>query len=109
MDRALRFYEAVLGGGVRKQDFGEVTVGLFVDGDDNPIGALAVADDFRPSKDGTMLYFNVEGRLRAAVAAATAAGGTIQRDVHAIGPYGYRAEIIDSEGNGIALHAERDV
>ena len=108
LERALRFYTAVLGGGVRRQQFGEVTVGLFVDADDQPIGALAVADDFHPSTDGVMLYFSVEGRLRDAVEAARAAGGIIQRDVHAIGPYGFRAEIVDSEGNGIALHAGTD-
>lgn len=52
-----------------------------------------------------MLWFDVEGRLKDAVAAATANGGKILGDIHAIGEYGFRAEVQDSEGNRIALYS----
>ncbi|MDB6075753.1 MAG: Glyoxalase-like domain protein, partial [Verrucomicrobiaceae bacterium] len=55
-----------------------------------------------------MVYFGVNGRLKEAVAAVRAHGGTVQNDVHSIGPYGYRAEVLDSEGNCIALHSETE-
>lgn len=35
-------------------------------------------------------------------------GGTMRQDVHSIGEYGFRAEVLDSEGNCIALHAETE-
>ncbi len=38
----------------------------------------------------------------------TADGGTVQQDVYSIGEYGFRAEVLDSEGNCIALHAETE-
>lgn len=50
----------------------------------------------------------MDGRLRAAVEAAKANGGTVRNDVEPIGPWGFRAIVLDSEGNRIALHAQTD-
>jgi predicted enzyme related to lactoylglutathione lyase len=47
----------------------------------------------------------VEGRLKDSVAAAKANGGKILGDIHAIGGFGFRAEVQDSEGNRIALYS----
>jgi predicted enzyme related to lactoylglutathione lyase len=69
---------------------------------------VVVVKDFKPSADGIMIYFDVNGRLKEAVAAVRANGGTVQQDVHSIGEYGFRAEVLDSEGNCIALHAETE-
>lgn len=55
-----------------------------------------------------MIYFGVNGRLKDAVGAVLANGGTVQSDIHSIGPYGFRAEVLDSEGNCIALHSETE-
>ena len=73
-----------------------------------PMGCLVVTEGFKPSADGIMVYFGVNGRLRDAVAQVRAHGGTVQTDVHSIGPYGFRSEVLDSEGNCIALHSETD-
>ena len=62
--------------------------------------------DFKPSADGLMIYLDVNGRLKETVAAVRANGETVQTDGHSIGEYGFRAEVLDSEGNCIALHAE---
>jgi uncharacterized protein len=35
-------------------------------------------------------------------------GGKVVKPVHSIGPHGFRAVILDSEGNRIALHSTRD-
>jgi predicted enzyme related to lactoylglutathione lyase len=64
--------------------------------------------DFKPSADGIKIYFDVNGRLKEAVAAVRAHGSTVQQDVHSIGQYGFRAEVLDSEGNCITLHAETE-
>ena len=63
---------------------------------------------FKPSADGVMIYLSVNGRLKDAVAAVRAHGGTVQTDIHSIGQYGFRSEVLDSEGNCIALHSETD-
>ncbi|HEV3149059.1 MAG TPA: hypothetical protein VGZ24_10465 [Chthoniobacterales bacterium] len=37
--------------------------------------------------------------------AARANGGKVLQDKHQIGPHGFRAIVVDSEGNRIALHS----
>lgn len=109
LDRAIRFYSGVLGAPVKKEEIEGISLGMLAMPDGAQMGCLvAGVDDFKPSADGVMVYFNCNGRLRAAVTAVKAGGGTVQKDVHAIGPYGFRAEVLDSEGNCIALHSEND-
>ncbi len=108
LDRAIKFYSAVLGAPVKDESFGDMRLGMLPAPDGKQMGCLCVVPDFKPSADGIMIYFNVNGRLKDAVAAVRANGGTVQTDIHSIGPYGYRSEVLDSEGNCIALHSETE-
>lgn len=107
LDRAIRFYSAVLGRKVERRDMGDFAIGTFPHADGESGGCLAVMPERKPSYDGALLYFGCEGRLREAVAAVPANGGKVLADVHEIGPYGYRALIADSEGNRVALHSQK--
>ena len=53
-----------------------------------------------------MIYLNVNGRLDDAIAAVAAHGGKVIQPKHEIGPFGFRAIVLDSEGNRIALHSD---
>jgi len=108
LDRAIRFYFAVLGAPVKKDVVGEIPLGWLPTEDGGQMGCVCVAKDFKPSADGVMIYLSVNGRLKAAVAAVRENGGTVQTDIHSIAPYGFRAEVLDSEGNIIALHSETE-
>ena len=108
IDRAIRFYAAVLGRPVKKEEFNGVPTGILPTADGGQQGCVVVVKDFKPSADGIMLYFDVNGRLKDAVAAVRANGGTVQTDIHSIAPYGFRSEVLDSEGNCIALHSETE-
>src|SRR5580658_10700485 len=103
IDRAIRFYSAVLGAPVEKEQTGDIVLGWLPTADGERMGCVCVSKDFKPSADGVMIYFSVIGRLKEAVAAVRSHGGTVQADIHSIGPYGFRAEVLDSEGNCIAL------
>ena len=105
IDRAVQFYAAVLNKPIKNEDFGGVPTGVFPSADGGQMGCVCLVKDFKPSADGVMIYLGVEGRLRAAVAAVRANGGTVLEDIHPIGPHGFRAEVLDSEGNCIALHS----
>jgi hypothetical protein len=109
LDRAIQFYSAVLARSVVKEDIGGMPIAMLPTTEGNPSGCLCVVKDFKPSADGIMIYFDVNGRLKDAVAAVRANGGAVQSDVHSIGEYGFRAEVLDSEGNCIALHSETEV
>jgi predicted enzyme related to lactoylglutathione lyase len=108
LDRAVQFYSAVLGMPVTKDTAIEPPLAWMPSADGERMGCICVVPGFKPSADGVMIYLDVNGRLKEAVAAVRANGGTVQTDVHSIGPYGFRAEVLDSEGNCIALHAETE-
>jgi len=106
LDRAIRFYKAVLGKPVTKQSFPGMNIGLLPDADDGVSGCLFASPEAKPSVDGPLLYLNCEGRLPVAIAAVDINGGKVLQPKHAIGAYGFRAIVIDSEGNRIALHSK---
>jgi predicted enzyme related to lactoylglutathione lyase len=106
LDRSIRFYSAVLGSDVKRQEYPGMAIGLLPSqGEDDVSGCLNEATDNKPSSEGPLIYLNVEGRLDDAVAAVTPNGGKVLQPRHAIGPYGFRAVILDSEGNRVALHS----
>ena len=49
-----------------------------------------------------------DGRIQDVVAQTEKHGGKIVQPIHSIGPHGFRAIVIDSEGNRIALHSRND-
>ena len=69
-------------------------------------GGCLVVEPQNVTDKGALNYFNVHGRLEDAVAQVTVKGGEVLLPPHAIGPYGQRAIVLDSEGNRIALHTE---
>jgi uncharacterized protein len=109
LDRAIKFYSAVLGQEVKKLSEGGTDYGLLAHEEQNASGCLCIRSDSggvdnRPSANGPLIYLLVEGRLNEAVEAARQNGGKILRARQKIGEHGFRAVIIDSEGNRIALH-----
>ena len=113
LDRAVKFYSAVLGQEVRKMSEGGFEYGLLPHDEQNASGCLCVdadsmGDKNQPSQTGPLIYLSVEGRLGEAVKAAKANGGKVLAEKQQIGQHGFRAMIIDSEGNRLALHSSAD-
>jgi hypothetical protein len=110
LDRAIKFYSAILGQEVSKMSEGGFEYGLLPHEEQNASGCLCVGSDSagsqnKPSQTGPLIYLSVEGRLDHAVNAAKANGGKVLEEKHQIGPHGFRAVVLDSEGNRIALHS----
>jgi predicted enzyme related to lactoylglutathione lyase len=106
LDRAIKFYSAMLGTPVKKEQFPGMTFGLLPHQGEEVGGCLCVMENVKPSAQGPLLYLNAEGRLDQALAATQSNGGKVLQPKHQIGPYGFRAIILDSEGNRIALHSK---
>lgn len=104
MDRAIAFYEAVFGYRLTREEVDGYEMAFFprADGQPGASGALAKGDVYRPSKDGSVIYFDVPD-IDAVTARATARGSEVLYPKKDIGPAGFVAEIEDSEGNRIAL------
>ena len=105
LDRAIKFYSAVLGQAVSKELHGEMNFGLLPHTEGSVGGCLVKTDDTKPSANGPLIYLNCEDRLDAAIATVETNCGKILKPKHQIGPYGFCAVILDSEGNRIALHS----
>jgi predicted enzyme related to lactoylglutathione lyase len=105
LDRAMRFYSAVLGAALQKQDYQGMAFALLPGADSDVSGCLFMKADERPSDRGVVVYLNAQGRLDEAIAAVEPNGGRVVLPKHQIGPHGFRAVICDSEGNRLALHS----
>ena len=110
LDRAIKFYSAILGKEVRKMSETGFEYGLLPHEEQNASGCLCVGGDSvgnknEPSETGPLIYLSVEGRLNEAVKAARVNDGKVLQERQQIGPHGVRAIIVDSEGNRIALHS----
>ena len=104
LDRAIKFYTAVLGGSVHKEEIPGAAIGVLPHGDGDAGGCLVTGEE--SSAKGPLLYLNANGRLDEALAAVAANGGRVLEPKHQIGPHGWRAIVLDSEGNRLALHSE---
>ena len=107
LDRAAAFYRAVLDIKVHKEQFDNFSFCVLEHHDGNG-GCLVLNAQEVSGKAGILVYMNVEGRIRDALAQAGKAGGKVLEPTRSIGPHGYRAVVQDSEGNRIALHSSID-
>jgi predicted enzyme related to lactoylglutathione lyase len=106
LDRAVQFYSAVLGVRIDKQTFGNTSLAVIEHKEGN--GGCLVPEHAEIAAGGILLYLNADGRIRDAVAKVIPNGGTVIDAIHPIGPHGFRAIVLDSEGNRVALHSHTD-
>lgn len=114
MERARRFYEAVLK--TKLSDFpmpdmpdgdSEMEMSAFrmEDGGEGAAGALVKMSGFKAGGNSTIVYFGSadcsveEGRVKAA-------GGEVIQSKQSIGEHGFMVLASDSEGNMIGFHSE---
>lgn len=107
LDRAAAFYRAVLAIQVDKMEFDGSAFCILEHEKGN--GACLIQNAAEVSSaSGILVYMNVDQRIRDAVAHVEKLGGKVVQPVHPIGPHGFRAIVLDSEGNRIALHSTVD-
>lgn len=107
LERASKFYGAVLAIAVHAEQYGDYRFAVLEHADGNG-GCLVPKPEDISSDKGILVYLNVDGRMQHAVEQVTIHGGKVLEPIHAIGPHGFRAVILDSEGNRLALHANSE-
>jgi uncharacterized protein len=107
LNRAQAFYQAVLGVAVERSDFRGTSFCVLAHDQGNG-GCLVLDAAAITSTGGILVYFNVDGRIQDAVAKTKSGGGKVVEATHGIGPHGFRAIVLDSEGNRIVLHSSTD-
>lgn len=110
MDRAIKFYETVLDLKIDLHNMEDFTMGWFpmVENKDGSPGALVKHPMYKPSKEGTVVYFTAHsGDLTNELGRVEAAGGKVLQEKKAIGEYGFMGLVEDTKGNAIALHSRK--
>ncbi|MEO5625068.1 MAG: VOC family protein [Dokdonella sp.] len=107
IERAMTFYRAVLAIKVDRMDFDGMSFAILEHEKGNG-GCLIPHAGYTGCTDGPLIYLNVDGRIRAAVAQVEQLGGKVIEAIHPIGPHGIRAIVLDSEGTRVALHSTVD-
>jgi uncharacterized protein len=108
-DRAKKFYETVLDVRIeisptsnkeRKEGYFPADVNSGGVG-----GGLVESEGYEPSQGGTLVYLNAGDDLSRALARVEQAGGKILVPKTSLGPNGFIAFFIDTEGNRVAFHS----
>ena len=107
LERAAAFYRGVLGIAVHVEKSPGYSFAVLEHADGNG-GCLVSKAGEISGNSGILVYLNANGRMRDAVQQVEKLGGRIVEPPQSIGPHGFRAIVIDSEGNRIALHAATD-
>jgi predicted enzyme related to lactoylglutathione lyase len=108
-DKAVKFYETVLGLQLSVVDCADEKMAFFPSENGAVTGAISWSgkNDFRPSPDGALIHLRVKN-MEATLAKITANGGKITRQktkIEAEG-MGYFALFTDCEGNRLGLYAD---
>lgn len=111
LDRVIGLYSALIGQAVKKQEYPGFAVGLLPGEGPESRGCLyrPESNENRPTAAGALVYFNCSGRLDDAIAQAVSHGGRVVHAKYQVGDHGFRAVILDSQGNRIALHSMWEV
>jgi uncharacterized protein len=109
LDRATKFYEAILGISMIPMEMPNMKMRMFPLDDMMGVGgALIDSGGFhKPSStEGPLIYLNANPDLQLVLGKVEAAGGKIVVPKTEITPeYGHMAVFIDTEGNRVALHS----
>ncbi len=104
MDRAIAFYNTVLGLQLQKGDINGMPYTMFSNDMSGVSGALAQGQGFEPSTSGTSVYFDGGNDLAEPLSRVEGAGGRVMVPKTPIGEgMGYFAIFTDSEGNKVGL------
>jgi hypothetical protein len=112
MERAIRFYEALLNMKLDRHQMGPLEMAWFPwveNAPGSPASLVYQPDHYKPSTNGVLIYFTAfSGDVAVELGRVEAAGGKIVQGKTLIAEdYGYMAIINDTEGNKIALHSRK--
>ena len=105
INRAVKFYNDVLGINIQVMDFQGMNMAMFTDNPEVTGGAIVEAEHNEPSNNGTTVYFVVDDVASTLDKVEAAGGQIVQPKTQINEEYGYFGLILDSEGNRVGLHS----
>lgn len=105
LERAIRFYEGILGKPMRRETMGGTSMGVFPYQQQGVGGAVVVGMQPTANGAGPVVYLTAESEFDAILSRIEAAGGKIATPKMNLPNIGAIALFIDTEGNRVGLHA----
>jgi uncharacterized protein len=107
LPRAVEFYETVFGVELRPQSIGGQELAIFPNrAQTGTTGAVVKAQNHKPAAAGVVVYLNADPQLAQVLTRVAKAGGEVLLPRTALPDgMGYFAQIRDTEGNRVGLHA----
>ena len=106
--RAKKFYNTIFGFEMQEQKMGDYLMGFFPGDQSGVSGAICHGEGYKPSKEGTLIYLNADGRIDDVIGRIEKAGGKIVLPKSLVtDEIGYIAYFTDTEGNKVALHSPK--
>ena len=107
-DRAVRFYETVLGISLIRENMLGAQMAIFPTKPGEATGAILARDGVTPGTTGSTVYLKAGNDLSAALGRVDGAGGkTLHAKTFIKEGWGYFAIILDTEGNAVGLHSPK--
>ncbi|NOT38109.1 MAG: VOC family protein [Saprospiraceae bacterium] len=104
--RAKNFYGALFATEIQEMPHSMFKYGILPGDMQNGVtGGIVQGEGFTPSSTGVLIYLNGGDDLATPLSRVEAAGGKIVMPKTSIGPNGFMAHFLDTEGNKIALHS----
>ncbi|HGY55546.1 MAG TPA: VOC family protein [Caldithrix abyssi] len=108
LDRAIKFYNTVLNTPVQRHPDFPPFMAFFVGEEMNVGGSIVQHNEYTPTTNGVLIYFDVGDDMQAVLDRIEPNGGKILQGKTLITEeVGYMALFLDSEGNRIALHSQK--
>lgn len=105
--RSKKFYETIFSMSMYEMEMPGIKMAMFPaepkSGKAN--GGIAKSDMHKTGVDGVIVYLNANPDLSTVLSKIDAAGGKVLTQKTSIGPNGFMAFFMDTEGNKIGLHS----
>ena len=107
--RAKKFYETVFNITMEEMEMGPMKSAMFPmeGGSGKANGSITQSDMHKPSMTGCVIYLNADPDLSDALGRVEKAGGKVTMPKTGIGPNGFMAFFVDTEGNQMAMHSNK--
>lgn len=107
IDRSKKFYETIFDLKMDTMEMNGTKMAFFPSepGSGKANGGIAQGPMHKPNLDGTKVYLNANPNMDTVISKVEAAGGKVIVPKMSIGPNGFMAFIIDTEGNSVGIHS----
>ena len=107
IERAVAFYNQLLSIEMKVMEAMGMKTAFFPHTSENQSGGcLMQGPIYTPSTQGTIIYLSTKEDLQSSLNKIEGIGGKVALQKTALGPNGFMAHIIDTEGNKIGLHSK---